>query len=128
MKKVSFDFDGTLSRMDVQTYAYSLLDKGYEVWIVTSRLHEKNADNLQWNDDLYEVAEELGIPKSQIHFMNYSIFMDYKSHFLKDKNFVWHLDDDWTESNSVNRECKNTKGISVFGNSTWKIKCNRLLK
>ena len=128
MKRVSFDFDGTLSRLDVQAYAKSLLDKGYVVWIVTSRLHEKNADNLQWNDDLYEVAEKLGIPKSQIHFMNTWIHGDDKSHWLKDQDFVWHLDDDFIEINSVNRECKNTKGISVFGNSTWKQKSNKLLK
>ena len=44
MKKVSFDFDGTLSRLDVQKYAKSLIEQGFEVWIVTSRLHEKNAD------------------------------------------------------------------------------------
>jgi len=128
MKKVSFDFDGTLSRVDVQDYAKSLIERGIEVWIVTSRLHEKNADNLQWNDDLYEVAEKLGIPKSQIHFMNYNIFMDDKSYWLKEHEFIWHLDDDFTEIKSIQRECKNTKGISVFGNSTWKRKCDKLLK
>lgn len=127
MRKISIDFDGTLSRKDVQNYAKFVMDNGIDVWIVTSRLHEKNADNLQWNDDLYEVAENLGIPKSKIHFMNYSIFFDDKSYFLKDHDFVLHLDDIFTESNSINKVCKKTKGITVFGNSTWKRKCNRLL-
>ena len=38
--KVSFDFDGTLSRKDVQEYAKSLVNSGLEVWIVTSRFDD----------------------------------------------------------------------------------------
>jgi len=35
--KVSFDFDGTLSKKDVQKFAKELVEEGHEVWIVTSR-------------------------------------------------------------------------------------------
>ena len=126
MKKVSFDFDGTLSRIDVQKYAKTLLDKGIEVWIVTSRNHEKNAENLQWNDDLYEVAKSLKIPKSQIHFMNWWLTENDKWEFLKDHAFIWHLDDDFTELKKIKRNTK-TLGISCFGNTTWKRKCDKLI-
>ena len=126
--KVSFDFDGTLSRKDVQEYAKSLLERGIEVWITTSRSHESNAEAMEWNDDLYLVARELGIPKSQIHFMNAWIYGDDKSYWLKDQDFIWHLDDDWLELKSIQRECKQTFGISVFGTNTWKQKCDKLLK
>ena len=33
--KVSFDFDSTLDRKDVQRFAKQLIDDGYEVWIKT---------------------------------------------------------------------------------------------
>ena len=41
--KVSFDFDGTLSRKDVQNFAKSLVNTGYDVWIVTSRFDDESA-------------------------------------------------------------------------------------
>ena len=41
------------------------------------------------------------------------------------KDFIWHLDDDWYELNCINKRSK-IKGISVFGNSKWKIKCDKL--
>ena len=33
---VSFDFDSTLSRKDVQEYAKELLERGIDVWVVTT--------------------------------------------------------------------------------------------
>ena len=41
--KVSFDFDGTLSRKDVQKLAKELVSEGHEVWIVTSRFSDEAA-------------------------------------------------------------------------------------
>ena len=35
MRKVSFDFDGTLDMLHVQDYAKSLIEKGIEVHITT---------------------------------------------------------------------------------------------
>lgn len=121
MNKVSFDFDGTLSREYVQEYAKYLIEKGVEVWICTSRLNPENAPNDTWNDDLFRVSKEVGIPKERIIFTNYS----YKYKFL-DNSFIWHLDDYWIELKFINTHTK-IKGISVFGNSTWKNKCNKLL-
>ena len=57
--KVSFDFDSTLSRKDVQKFAKELIDKGIDVHIVTSRSSFKQLDEEGYNDDLYEVADNL---------------------------------------------------------------------
>lgn len=121
MMKVSFDFDSTLSRIDVQEFAKTLIDDGLDVWICTSRLCPEKAPNNEWNDDLFKVANELGIPKSKVIFTNYE---DKAEHLTDD--FIWHLDDDWIELNEINRQRK-TVGVSVFGNSVWKQKCLKIL-
>jgi len=119
--KVSFDFDSTLSRTDVQEFAKTLIDDGLDVWICTSRLCPEKAPNNEWNDDLFKVANELGIPKSNVIFTNY----ENKAEHLTD-DFIWHLDDDWIELKEINRQRK-TVGVSVFGNSVWKQKCLKIL-
>lgn len=119
--KVSFDFDNTLSRTDVQEFAKTLIDNGLDVWICTSRLCPEKAPNNEWNDDLFKVANELGIPKSKVIFTNYE---DKAEHLTDD--FIWHLDDDWVELNEINKQRK-TVGVSVFGNSVWKQKCLKIL-
>ena len=53
--------------------------------------------------------------------------MEDKWLFMKDKNFIWHLDDDWVELNLINKNL-NTVGISVFGNENWRNKCEKILK
>lgn len=101
--KVSIDFDSTLDRKDVQRFAKKLIDDGYEVWIVTSRLSTEHAKaNLdQWttnrveksNLKLFRVADNLGIKREHIHFTN----TQFKIEFLEGKNFIFHLDDDVEE-------------------------------
>lgn len=123
MKKVSFDFDSTLDRTSVQEFARELIESGYEIWIVTSRLTNERAGNLTWNDDLFAVAKSLNIPNDRIHFT----CGEDKSKFFIDKDFIWHLDDDRYELYLINRETK-TIGISVWQNNKWKGKCLKLLK
>lgn len=125
--KVSFDFDSTLDRVVVQDYAKSLINKGYEVWICTSRYDYHNVPNKNWskdsNKDLFLVADSLGIPRERIKFMN----MEEKHTFIKGMDFLFHLDDDWIEINWINKYTE-TKGISCFGSSGWKQKCNKILE
>jgi len=124
MSKVSFDFDATLDRVLVQDYAQSLINKGFEVWILTSRFEDcDNYDFKTNNDDLFKVADKLGIKREHIKFMN----MVDKYEFVLTKDFIFHLDDDWVEINMINSRTK-TKGVSCFGNSVWKNKCNRIIK
>jgi len=131
--KISFDFDGVLELNHIQEYAKELVARKFEVWIVTSRfgdaeLYKKffsttiNVDLT--NNDLWNVAKELGIPKEKIYFTN----MADKYHFFKEnEGFIWHLDDDWIENRNILNNTK-TKGINSWGNSSWKQKCERILR
>lgn len=131
--KVSFDFDGTLAEKHVQEYARELLQRSdIEVWIVTSRFGDdekykkffSTTTNVNiTNNDLWEVAKDLGIPKERIHFTN----MEDKWKFLKDKDFIWHLDDDWVENRLILNNAK-MKAINVWGNNSWRNKCERIIK
>jgi len=93
-KRVSFDFDSTLNRKDIEDFAFSLIRKGIEVWVCTSRDHEDNQPDWiisgtiskRGNDDLYKVTDKLKIPRERIIFTNHQ----FKSEFL-DKSFLWHI-------------------------------------
>lgn len=131
--KVSFDFDGTLAINTIKLYAKDLIDRGIEVWIVTSRFdnqehikrfHVSPEFYHKVNYDLNEIAEELGIPKSRIIYTN----MISKWKFIKDKEFLWHLDDDWIETDDINKNAKPTKGISCWGTPKWREKCEKIIK
>lgn len=122
---VTFDFDGTLSREDVQKYALQLLNKGVDVWVLTSRYCELTKHLYPHNptlDDLWVVVEKLKIPKHKVIFTR----MLPKADVLENTKVLWHLDDDSFELDEINKRCK-TVGISVFGSSKWKSKCNKIL-
>jgi hypothetical protein len=131
--KVSFDFDHTLSRKDVQDFAKRLVDEGHEVWIVTSRFSDEAAKEKNWhwilgqNQRLFDVAEECGIKKENIQFT----CMESKSHFLKDKGFIFHLDDDDIELMDIFESNKfdQSKCFPVHvDHFEWKETCQNLLK
>jgi hypothetical protein len=129
--QVSFDFDSTLSRNDVQDYAQSLINKGFEVWILTSRFED--CYQYPWyrgreehcHQDLYTIANKLGIPPERIIFTNMA---DKADTILErdDFNPIWHLDDDYIELNVIHKKT-NTKAFSVVS-SSYKKKCNKLLE
>lgn len=114
--KVSFDFDATLSRSAIQIYARELVRKGFDVWIVTTRHREHD------NSDLIEVAHWCEIKLTNIHFTNGKLKWEY----LKDKDFTFHLDDDWIELNHI-RDNTNVQQISSFGNPDWKEDCEKVI-
>ena len=104
--KVSFDFDSTLERKDIQEYAKTLVKRGVDVWIVTSRYSDemikkkfkgKAQYSLLSNRDLINAARYVGIPMTNIKFMNFS----EKYTFIKDMDFIFHLDDDPFELEQV---------------------------
>ena len=131
-KSISFDFDATLSLVGIQDYAESLIKRGYDLWVVTSRL-PNGADPRykirdMWieidNSDLFEVTDRLGINRDQIIFTSF----EKKSKIINKLRipFIFHLDDDGVELNYINRETR-TKGVSCFGTTGWKQKCEKLL-
>lgn len=131
--KCSFDFDCTLDRTPVQNYAKELLSRPeIEVWVVTSRYNDnekfqkffKTTSNVDLsNTDLWYIVNQLNIPKERVHFTN----MTDKWHFFKDKDFLWHLDDDFVEIRNILKHTK-TKAIDCWYSPSWKFKCERILK
>jgi len=121
--KVSFDFDSTLSKNNIQDYAKSLIEKGIEVHIVTDRF-EDTTKCAYTNDYLFEVVKKLGIDKKNIHFLN---MVDKYKFFLDNPDFIWHLDDDDISIELITDE---TKIMCVFNDKSveWEDICNSILK
>lgn len=129
--KVSFDFDATLSRHDVQVYASGLVDDGHEVWIVTSRWDMNNLDK-RWkskkdgtpwrHQDLFKVAEWCGIKKEHIHFTNRA----KKAKFLEDNDFIFHVDDNDLELIEIMKNGKvESINVDYF---EWEHMCNDIIR
>jgi hypothetical protein len=119
--KVSFDFDNTLSREAVQKFAKELMQKRYEVHIVTSRFE----DPMCYTDpriqetghrDMFRVCFYLGIPKERIHFTN---MIDKAGFFENNPDFLFHLDDDEREIFGINTYTT-VKGILCDKGILWK--------
>lgn len=95
--RVSFDIDGTLrDRQDIIDFAKIVVQKPYvDVWIVTTRYEFEDAQRVNVdNSDIYDVAEEVGIPFDNIFFTN----MEWKHTFFeaeyaKGIYYLWHFDD-----------------------------------
>ena len=126
--RVSFDYDATLSRKDVQEFAKKLVSKDIEVWIVTSRFDDETAKEKAWwwikdqNNNLFEVADECGIRRENIKFTN----MESKSIFLKDKAFTFHLDDDYIELLDILESGDKCLPVNV-DHFEWKETCLNVL-
>lgn len=99
--KVSFDFDKTLDRSDIQEVAKQHILDGDDVWIITRRYYDEF-------EDVYKVGDSLGISRDKILFTNGILkwatlkFMDIEEHY-DDKDVELMLIDKYT----------NTKGIKV---------------
>lgn len=121
---VTFDFDSTLSHKIVQDFAKSLILKGFEVWVLTSRydeIHKHKYRHNPTNEDLYKVTDRLGIERTKIRFQ----CMRPKAEYLFGTNVIWHLDDDYVEVNEINSKT-DTKGIDV-NQKGWKKECKSIL-
>jgi hypothetical protein len=127
--KVSFDFDGTLSRKDIQRYAASLVERGVDVWIVTSRQKTETALSNGWhwverqNAELYEVAERCGIPRERIVFTE---FVD-KIEYLSGKGFAFHIDDSVDELMAILGSGDSCRPVNV-DHFEWEATCEEALR
>jgi hypothetical protein len=129
--KVSFDFDSTLSRKDVQRFAKELVIEGHEVWIVTSRVSDEMANNypvefknrvLRANRKLFRVADNVGIKRGHIIFTGFV----KKIEFIKGKGFAFHLDDDSDELIEILQDTDPCKPINVE-HFEWETDCRKKL-
>ena len=138
--KVSFDFDSTLDTPSIQEYAKLLIEKGIEVWIVTSRYDSedkytpeflktinlegiKKGELTKLHEELFKIADKLGIDKNHIVFTN---MIPKYTYFSNHPEFIWHLDDSWQECIWIN-EFTEVKGFPWMGNKNWKVECSKLL-
>ena len=127
--RVSFDFDGTLSRNDVREYATKLVNDGHEVWVVTSRFNTENALAKGWhwierqNQELYDVAELCGIKRENIFFTEHVDKIEY----LKGKGFLFHLDDDVDELMEIVKSKDACQPVNV-NHSDWREHCKTVIE
>lgn len=125
--KVSFDFDGTLTREEVQFYATLCIEAGHEVWVHTARIYSEGKEELpDWlhkpdHKDLWEVVDRVGIPREQVVFCN----MADKAEFLE--GFAWHLDDDRIELEQIDQAPIDCVGLNVKSPGWYKA-ASALLK
>lgn len=123
--RISFDFDGTLTRPSVQEYAKKLISEGFDVYIVTRRESNEVIGCKTWDDDLFEVADYIGIKdkRNKIIFFNF----DSKVKSLKDSFIDIHIDDSMDECREIDdshkvfdvRPLVGVYPICVFGSSDW---------
>ena len=123
---VSFDFDCTLSLQRVQNYAKSLIERGFDVWVVTSR-YDENHKHLYpknpTNEDMYSIIDNLGIPRTKIIFTN----MKMKDEYFNGTKFLFHIEDDMFEIRSAKNNNCSVPYIFVRDND-WKIDCEKILE
>lgn len=127
MPIVTFDYDKTLSRKEVQTYAIELMAKGVDVWVVTARfddLHAHRYPSKPSNKDLWATIDAIGLPRYKVRFTYGGFKVEYLMHTFA----IWHLDDDLIELEEMEAEpdCK-VEGIHSLSEN-WKQNCEDLLK
>jgi hypothetical protein len=126
--KISMDFDGTLSRKEIKNYAKELIIEGHDVWIVTSRFATEPALANGWhwvekqNQELYDVAEEVGIPRDKIVFTEHVDKIEY----LEGKGFLFHIDDDSDELLEIVKSGDPCKVVNAE-HSDWLLHCNEII-
>jgi hypothetical protein len=99
--KVSFDFDNTLEKKNIQSIAEQHIKAGDEVFIITRRCPEDNAEPIA-------VADELGIPHDHMLFT----CGEWKWQTIKDLGIELAYDDKLIEVILIERKTK-AKAILV---------------
>jgi hypothetical protein len=126
-KIVTIDFDGTLTKPEVQDYVKELMKRGIDVWIVTSRfddLQKHRYPHNPTNEDLWQVVDSIGIPRYKVRFM----CMESKANYLRFTNSFFHLDDDDVEyMDLVTDDLNRTVPVDVK-DINWKIKCEGMFE
>lgn len=89
--RISFDFDGVLSREVGQELAKLKIKQGFEVWIVTARRPEQS-------EKVFEIAKLLNIPESRIVFTSGRD----KWKFIEEFDIGLHYDNNEEQINKIN--------------------------
>lgn len=122
--KVSFDFDNTLSRTEVQDYCKELIERGIDVWVCTSRYNDDNKHKYPLNpsnNDMYMITDCLDIPREKIIFTNRCMKVNHL------EGFLWHLDDDRLENDNLNVS-RETDCIGIDSLKPFRFLCDKLIR
>lgn len=98
-KKVSFDFDDTLSTLKYQELATMLMNEGKTIYIITRRQSSMSGE-------VFKVADKLSIPRSRVYFTNGKM----KWETVKRLNIGTHYDNNQDEIDLIN---KNTDASGI---------------
>jgi nucleoside-diphosphate-sugar epimerase len=116
MKKISFDFDGTINdhfdgglnpfKVDVHNVIKRLVNEGYDVHIVTRRYGDPN---LNENQIVFDIADNVGINKENIHFTD----RKWKFNIINELGIDFHIDDDESDIRFIDFHCKDCVGFHL---------------
>ena len=97
--RISFDFDGVLSTPRGRKLAKLIIEGGATVYIITARMRSQS-------EDVYKVAEVLGIKRERVIFTNNRD----KWHVMAQYRIGTHYDDNAEQITKINEKTK-TKGV-----------------
>ena len=111
--RITIDYDDTLSKPHIQELAKKLVAK-HEVYILTSRLdslYRKSYKHLHSNDDIYEIAEEVGIKPQNVVFTNQASKLE---HIHRGRVGI-HIDDNEAELKNISAlsTCKGFSSLDM---------------
>ena len=97
---ISIDFDDTLSTDKGKALAEKLLNEGNNLHIITRRNKSQSAE-------VYKVADELGIPREDIHFTGGKL----KWETIKQLGIKQHIDNNENELKAIKENLPDVKTI-----------------
>lgn len=110
------DFDNTITEQEVREYAENLIERGFNLWILTARFKKDS-------DEVYKMAKRLGVNKEHVIFTN----LQYKYTFLNEIDPIFMLDDDWIETALMKAKSKKVGVIRYSFNPDWMKECEQAL-
>lgn len=108
MGTISFDFDDTLSHIEIQELAYRLKQMGYTIIICTARYDDKEKI---LNGDLFEVVHRLDLTEDDVIFCG-----GKPKHLLLSEvpNLLYHLDDNFHEAKGITLNLNGPLGLHIL--------------
>jgi hypothetical protein len=97
---ISIDFDDTLSTDRGKRLAEKLINEGNVLHIITRR-------NKSGSEEVYDVAEELGIPREDVHFTEGKL----KWEMIKKLGIQQHIDNNQNEIDKIKENLPDVKAI-----------------
>lgn len=91
VERVSFDFDGTLTRRTIQDIAKQLVESGVEVYIISARNRRR---------PMFDIANKVGISLDNVYATGSNTAKVEK---IKELNITMHYDDNIDVINELNQ-------------------------